>query len=73
MRNYECSVVSLHPKLQVCEEHGSASQTGFPDNKCLILICIALEGTEGIGGAMAFEVVPAASGRLHSDQYSKIL
>ena len=26
-----------------------------------------------IGGAMALEVVPAAAGRLHSDQYSKIL
>ena len=37
------------------------------------LICIALEGAEGIGGAMALEVVPAAAGRLHSDQYSKIL
>ena len=33
----------------------------------------ALEGAEGIGGAMALEVVPAAAGRLHSDQYSKIL
>ena len=37
------------------------------------LICIALEGTEGIGGAMAFEVVPTAAGRLHSDQYTKII
>ena len=37
------------------------------------LICIALEGAEGIGGAMALEVVPATAGRLHSDQYSKIL
>ena len=26
-----------------------------------------------VGGAMALEVVPAAAGRLHSDQYSKIL
>ena len=37
------------------------------------LICIALEGAEGIGGAMAFEVVPTAAGRLHSDQYTKII
>ena len=37
------------------------------------LICKALEGTEGIGGAMAFEVVPTAAGRLHSDQYTKII
>ena len=35
--------------------------------------CIALEGTEGIGGAMAFEVVPTVAGRLHSDQYTKII
>ena len=34
---------------------------------------IALEGTEGRGGAMAFEVVPTAAGRLHSDQYTKII
>ena len=27
----------------------------------------------GIGGAMAFEVVPTAAGRLHSDQYTKII
>ena len=50
--------------------------TGKYNTDCAILSCnlsIALEGTEGIGGAMAFEVVPAASGRLHSDQYSKIL
>ena len=26
-----------------------------------------------IGGAMAFEVVPTAAGRLHSDQYTKII
>ena len=37
------------------------------------LICIALEGAEGVGGAMALEVVPAAAGRLHSDQYTKII
>ena len=30
VRNYECSVVSLHPKLQVCEEHGSAGIWGVP-------------------------------------------
>ena len=29
--------------------------------------------TEGIGGAMAFEVAPNAAGRLHSDQYTKII
>ena len=34
---------------------------------------VALEGTKGIGGAMAFEVVPTVAGRLHSDQYSKII
>ena len=33
---------------------------------------VALEGTEGIGGAMAFEVVPTVAGRLHSNQYTKI-
>ena len=51
------------------------AELGFQiiNNKGLILICIALEGAEGIGGAMALEVVPAAAGRLHSDQYSKIL
>ena len=42
--------------------------TPFPTH-----LCIALEGTEGIGGAMAFEVVPTAAGRLHSDQYTKII
>ena len=34
---------------------------------------VALEGAEGIGGAMAFEVVPTIAGRLHSDQYTKII
>ena len=36
-----------------------------------LISCIALEGAKGIGGAMAFEVVPAVAGRLQSDQYSK--
>ena len=67
MRQYSCTGVR-----SIDSRTGS---TGVPDNKGLIqhLICIALEGAEGIGGAMALEVVPAAAGRLHSDKYSKIL
>ena len=44
--------------------------TTTPVNSGVCVICIALEGAEGIGGAMALEVVPAAAGRLHSDQYT---
>ena len=54
-------------KLQETQE------TQSPIGGGIHLTCIALEGAEGIGGAMALEVVPAAAGRLHSDQYSKIL
>ena len=34
---------------------------------------VALEGAEGIGGAMAFEVVPTIAARLHSNHYTKII